>query len=173
MFACSKILRAYVLVPALAALAQGNIGPPPLIWQNEGRNYASFDQIKPVIANSGPTIYLSSLSGNGYAVLERWNDQTKRYEEGKNWTPHAVPGRPATSLEFPSNTEQEIGLDWQGAVDNPDNPVYFILDKTHEKRPIAGKYRFAFTWSEHTWSAATGSSPGGMYLSGNFVIGGQ
>jgi hypothetical protein len=171
MLACRKILRGIVLLSAFTALAQSSIGPPPLIWQNEGRNYASFDQVKAVIANSGPTIYLSSLSGNGYAVLERWNDQTEIYEYGKNWTPHAAPGQHATSLEIQSNTQQEVGLDWQGAVDNPDNPTYFVLDKTHVKRPIAGKYRFVFSWSEHPWSAGTGRSPGGMYLSGNFVIG--
>jgi hypothetical protein len=172
MFAIKKILCGAVLLLAFPALVPSDpIGPPSLIWQNPQRNYAGFDQIKPVIANNGPeSVFLSSLSQDGYPILERWNDKTHLYEDGKH-SAHALSGHPASSIEIKSNTEQEIGLNWKSSVDDPSNPTYFIVDKTLEHRPIAGKYRFFFLFSPRPWVAGSGHDPGGAYLSGNFVIG--
>jgi hypothetical protein len=151
-----------------------SIDPPPLIWQNPQRHYASLDQVRPVIANNGPhSIFLSSRSPNGFARLERWNEKTSLYESGR-WTPdRAGAGDSVTSLEIKSHTEHEVGLNWQVSVDSPENPVHFIVEKTLAQRPIAGKYRFCFIPSPRPWVAGSGQDPGYFYISGSFVIGSQ
>jgi len=165
-----KFLPVFVLSAAFLTPCY-SIEGPTLIWQNLQRHYDSFDQIKPSLANNADTpVYLSTLGIDGMAQLTRFNEKTGIPELGRWKETAPVAGRPIRSIEIPAHSVRAIDVDWKISTEgNP--PTAFIVDKTMQRHPVAGKYRLFLRYSPEPWTPDFQHKPGNFSISASFTVG--
>lgn len=105
-----------------------------------------------------------------FAQLERWSDMLRKYEDGRWKVMQAAAGRSMRSIEIGAHSEQDIQVDWQISTDGP-QPTHFIVDKTGEERPIAGRYRLVLRYLPEPWTPDFHHKPAYFTISGAFTVG--
>jgi hypothetical protein len=126
-----------------------------LEWKNVMTQYSSFDEIKPVLVNSGArSIFLSRLWPDGMAQLERFNEQKGKWESGKWSTRCGTVKYPDVPIEIKPETEHIVDLYWMASTDQGDK--HFVESQSNEARPIEGKYRFFLRYALKPWAMGAG-----------------
>ncbi|MGA9672220.1 MAG: hypothetical protein WBQ94_23610 [Terracidiphilus sp.] len=165
-----KLLAALALSAAFLRPCY-SIEGPTLIWHDLERHYASFDQIKPSLANNADTpVYLSTLGIDSMAQLTRFNEKTGVPELGhwKQTEPGAA--HPISSIEIPAHSTRAIDVNWRISTEgNP--PTAFIVDKTMQKRPVEGKYRLFLRYSPDPWTPNFHQRASYATISASFTVG--
>jgi hypothetical protein len=66
-------------------------------------------------------------------------------------------------VEVKANSEREADLDWGISTDDGDKPKYFVTEKSYERHPIEGKYRFFLRYTLRPWAVGSGD-PGNIFV---------
>ena len=132
-----------------------------LKFSHLARVYYSFEDIKPVVINSGSEpVYLSSFHPQAAARLMRLNEETGVWEFGQ-WTTQcgavANVGMPIEVLPGGSFWPRVL---WRYSTDDWDNPTAFET-ADDERRPLAGRYKLSLRYALKPW--VPGGPPGPIY----------
>jgi len=145
--------------------------PVPLIWKNIASQYKSLQEIRPSVLNVGKRpIFLSRLWPDTYAQVQRLSEETNEWEFGEWGIRCGTVAQSSTPIEIPAQGERNIGVYWQLSTDDWDNPKYFIVLKSLEKRSLTGKYRLVFRYAREPWTL--GHHPATIYsiASPEFIV---
>jgi hypothetical protein len=124
-----------------------------LEWGNVASTYRAFVDLKPTLVNGSKVpIYLSRLYPNGYAQLERFNEQTGEWEMGRWGITCASVVNPTVPIEIKPNSRREIYVYWQPSVDDRRQPTHFVVYGTRATRSLEGRYRFALWYALEPWT---------------------
>jgi len=135
-----------------------------LEWKSVQSEYTNFSEIKPILVNEGKSsIFLSRLWPNDSAQLQRFNPDSKSWEDGAWGATCAVVANPDQPVEVKANTEREADLDWGLSTDPGDIPKYFVVGKSYERHPIEGRYRFFLRYTLKPWALGAGD-PGKIFV---------
>jgi hypothetical protein len=154
-----------------SSFAQDSSEPPAVLaWQNVASHYQRFDQISPLLVNSGQkSIFLSRIWPHGSAQLERLSEETGIWEPGEWSGGCGVVSKATVPIEIKPRTERAIDVYWQLSTDDWDKPTHFVAE-TDEERPVEGRYRFVLRYSMEPWALL--HHPAAIYkiLSPEFVV---
>jgi len=162
-----------VVALGLASLFAQEASQPSanLAWQNVFPRYESFDDIKPVLVNSGQrSIFLARIWPHGWAQLERLSETTGEWESGQ-WSGGCGTVAKATiPIEIKPRTERSIEVYWQLSTDDWDRPEHFVVGGSREERPLEGRYRFGLRYALEPWTLIHHPSSIYMAYSPEFVV---
>lgn len=161
-----KSVRIFIAITFLFAFAlqtSAQISEPKIFWKNIQEKYKSFDEIKPILVNqSDKSIYLFKIYPYWNAHLERFNDETQKWEIGGKGIGCATVENPLEPIEIKPNEERQIELAWELSTDNFKNPKFFELNDHETLRPLIGKYNLYLHYAFESWTIA--NKPKRSYL---------
>ena len=160
-----------LLALASASVGQESKAATSLQWANMSSGYHRFEDIKPTLVNNGGvSIFLSRLWPDGYAQLERFNQDTGDWEAGDWGIRCGTVDQPTVPIEIEPHSEQEIQVYWQLSTDKWEKPKHFVLSHSLEQRPLEGKYRFVLRYAEQPWTLVHHPSAIYSFRSPEFVL---
>ena len=142
-----------------------------LTWKHVSATYRNLDEIKPTVVNEGKrSIYLSRIWPDGSAQLQRFNEESGKWEFGHWGIRCGTVAQPGVPIEIQSRAERDIHVHWQASTDDWDNPKHFVVQGSTEQRSLQGKYRLILRYSLQPWTLF--QHPDAIYtaLSSEFVV---
>lgn len=154
-----------------ASLGQESKAAASLRWENVSSGYHRFEDIKPKLVNNGDvSIFLSRLWPDGFAQLERFNQDTGDWETGEWGIRCGTVAQPTVPIEIKPHSQQGIQVYWQLSTDKWEKPKHFVLYHSLEKRALEGKYRFVLRYAEQPWTLVHHPSTIYSFRSPEFVL---
>jgi hypothetical protein len=149
-----KTLLTVLMFISIAAPAQRPSSGGDLPFFKDVRSsYQDFDQISPVLVNGrGDSIFLSRLWPYGNARVERFNDDTGKWESGEWPGGCGVVDKPNEPIEIKPHDQFAIAILWRWSMDDWDKPKYFVLPDHETKRPLNGKYKLVLRYALTPWT---------------------
>ena len=166
-----RLVTVVFVALASALLGQEAKSAASLEWANVSSGYHRFEDLKPELVNKGEvSIFLSRLWPDGSAQLERFNQETGNWETGEWGITCGTVAQPTVPIEIKPQSQNEIHVYWQLSTDKWENPKYFVLFHSLERRPLEGKYRFVLRYAEQPWTLV--HQPSAIYRFGSpeFVL---
>jgi hypothetical protein len=146
------IIFTFLLAFALQVSAQDE--KPKIVWKNVQEKYKNFSEIKPVLVNqSNKAIFLPKIVPLWDARLQRFNNETQKWEEGTRSRSCLMVPNPNTPIRISPDKEWETVLYWQISTDSYTNPKVFITEY-QESRPLIGKYRLYIQYAFEPWTGS-------------------
>ena len=146
-----KLALTIILSLFLVSFVQGQKQKHRLEFSNILPSYTAFDQIKPLLLNNDEkSFFLSALHPQASARLERFNDETQKWEGGA-WARYCASVANVTKpIEVTAGGSFEPRVYWQYSMNDWDKPTAFETASDQE-HPLKGKYRLALEYSEEAW----------------------
>jgi hypothetical protein len=158
----ARALGALFVLVLVASPAQPDRVSHAVAWKGIAPQYAHFNQIRPVLMNTGKSsIFLSRIWPHGSAQLQRFNEANKTWETGA-WSGGCGTVKDASvPIKLAAHSDHPIDVLWQLSTDDWDAPTHFVVGSRHT-RPLAGKYRLLLRYSQKPWTV--GHTPGIVYV---------
>ena len=143
------IIAAFALMAGLAASPPQQA--PTLTFSNMQTEYGSLAEVRPiVVVQSGAPIYLMSLFPRYAAFLQRWDEETQRWESGQRPITCGTIKDAHVPISVPHGARVPLATYWQWTVERRDEEVFKV--GSYESRPIAGKYRLVVEYAREPWA---------------------
>jgi hypothetical protein len=127
-----------------------------LSFSNMQAEYGSLAEVHPVaVVQSGDPIYLMSMFPRYAAFLQRWDEETQRWENGQRPITCATIKDARVPISVRHGARVPLATYWEWTVERRDEEVFKV--GAYESRPIAGKYRLIVNYAREPW--AFGKSP--------------
>ena len=149
----AKIFIAFTFLLAFAVCGSAQNEKSEIFWRNVEAKYENFSEINPVLVNqSNKAIFLPKIVPLWFARLQRYSDETQKWEEGRRSMTCATVPNPNIPIRIKPDREWETVLYWKVSIDSYTNPKNFITEY-HESRPLIGKYRLYIEHAFEPWTS--------------------
>jgi hypothetical protein len=150
------VVGLFVCIFGATILTNAQAEKPKIYWKNIGLSYKTFTEIRPVLANhSDRSIYLYKIYPYWNAHLQRFNEETNKWETGGKGIGCATVANPLEPIEIKPNEERPVELAWELSTDSLKKPKFFALDDHSTLRPLIGKYRLYLSYAFEPWTIAS------------------
>ena len=150
----AKILIILTFHLAFAVCVSAQNEKSEIFWRSVEAKYKHFNEISPVLVNqSNEAIFLPKIAPLWDAHLQRFNDETQKWEEGARGIICATVNNPDIPIKIAPNKEWEVALYWQISTDSYSNPKVFKAGNK-DSRPLIGKYRLYIQYAFETWTGS-------------------
>lgn len=147
------IIFTFLLASAFQVSAQTDSSK--VFWKNVEAGYKKFSEIKPILVNqSDKSIFLYKIYPYWNAHLQRFNEETQKWEVGGKGIGCATVEKPLEPIEIKPNEERQIELAWELSTDDFEKPKFFELQDHETLRPLIGKYRLYLPYALEPWTLA-------------------
>jgi len=151
----ARIFIAFTFLLAFAVCVSAQIDSSKVFWKNVEAKYKKFNEIKPILVNqSDKSIFLYKIYPYWNAHLQRFNEESQRWEIGGKGIGCATVEKPLEPIEIKPNEERQIELAWESSTDNFEKPKFFELQDNDTLRPLIGKYKLYLPYSLEPWTLA-------------------
>ncbi len=150
----AKIYIVFTFLLAFAFQVSAQDEKPKIFWRNVEAKYKNFSEINPVLVNqSNKAIFLPKIAPLWDAHLQRFNDETQKWEEGARGIICSTVVNPNIPIKIKPNKEWEAALYWQISTDSYSNPKVFITEY-QDSRPLFGEYRLYIQYAFEPWTGS-------------------
>lgn len=149
----AKFFVVFTFLSAFALQISAQTDTSKIFWKNVETKYKKFSEIIPILVNqSDKSIYLYKVYPYWNAHLQRFNEETQKWEAGGRGISCATVEKPFEPIEIKPNEERKIELAWKLSTDNFENPKFFELQDRETLRPLIGKYRLFINYAFEPWT---------------------
>ncbi|MGI8642201.1 MAG: hypothetical protein ACR2MG_19905 [Pyrinomonadaceae bacterium] len=150
----AKIFIVFTFLLAFTVCVSAQDKMPKIFWKNVEAKYENFREINPILVNqSNKAIYLPKLAPLWDAHLQRFNNETQKWEEGASGMICATVIDPDTPIKIDPKKEWETALYWQISTDDYSEPKVFKTEY-QDSRPLIGKYRLYIQYAFEPWTGS-------------------
>ncbi|CAN5183446.1 hypothetical protein BH20ACI1_BH20ACI1_27570 [soil metagenome] len=150
----AKIIIAFTFLLSFAVCVSAQDEKPKIFWKNVEAKYENFSEINPILVNqSNEAIFLPKIAPLWDAHLQRFNNETQKWEEGARGIICATVSNPNTPIKIDPNKEREVVLYWQISTDSYGDPKVFKTEY-RDSRPLIGKYRLYIQYAFEPWTGS-------------------
>lgn len=149
----AKIFIIFTIVLAFVLQVSAQSDSSKIFFKNVGKKYKKFSEIKPVLVNqSDKSVYLYKIYPYWNAHLQRFNEETQKWETGGKGIGCGTIANPLEPIEIKPNEEREVELAWELSTDNFEKPKFFELQDRETLRPLIGKYKLYLSYAFEPWT---------------------